>query len=121
MPAATAPQGSFRIGAGVVLDGGNALTLDSSGSGTLDPSAVLNARNYDIAGSVISIGTPASGATGGIVLSNAVLQNFNDATSVLLRSASVINFYDANGLVLGDIDHPIGTLTFDSAGLFSAG
>src|SRR6202007_2947728 len=46
VPAATLPQGTFSIGAGVVLDGGNALTLDTSGNGTLASSAVLKAKNY---------------------------------------------------------------------------
>ena len=55
------------------------------------------------------------------MLNSAVLANFNDAVSVRLRSATVINLYDANGLQIGDAAHPIGTLTFDSAGLYSQG
>jgi filamentous hemagglutinin family protein len=120
LPTATAPQGVLTIGAGVLLDGGNALTLDTSGNATLDPSAVLKARNYDIAGPVINIGNSAAGK-GGIVLNDTVLANFADAVSVRLRSASVINLYDVGGLQIGNFAHPIGTLTFDSAGLFSDG
>jgi filamentous hemagglutinin family protein len=116
-PAATAPLGSFSIGAGAIIDGGNALTLDTSGSGTLASDAVLKAANFDIASSVINIG----GGSSGLVLTSTVLQNFADATSVRLRSASVINLYDANGLQIGDAAHPVGTLTFDSAGLYSQG
>ncbi|WP_342710252.1 filamentous hemagglutinin family protein [Bradyrhizobium sp. B124] len=116
-PSSQTPLGAFSIGAGAVIDGGNALTLDTSGSGTLASNAILNARNYDIAGSVINIG----GGSTGIVLNPAVLANFNDAVSVRLRSATVINLYDANGLQIGDAAHPIGTLTFDSAGLYSQG
>ncbi|WP_229167347.1 filamentous hemagglutinin family protein [Bradyrhizobium altum] len=116
-PSSQTPLGAFSIGAGTVIDGGNALTLDTSGSGTLASNAILNARNYDIAGSVINIG----GGSTGIVLNPAVLANFNGAVSVRLRSATVINLYDASGLQIGDAAHPIGTLTFDSAGLYSQG
>ncbi|MCA6120294.1 filamentous hemagglutinin family protein [Bradyrhizobium sp. WSM 1704] len=115
-PSGTA-RGAFSVGAGAVLDGGNVLTLDTSGKGTLASSAILNARNYDIAGSVINIG----GGSSGVVLSPTVLANFNDAVSVRLRSGSVINLYDAAGLQIGNAAHPIGTLTFDSAGLYGQG
>ncbi|WP_420969891.1 filamentous haemagglutinin family protein [Bradyrhizobium sp. B120] len=117
LPSSQTPLGAFSVGAGAIIDGGNALTLDTSGSGTLASNAILNARNYDIAGSVINIG----GGSTGIVLNPAVLANFNDAVSVRLRSATVINLYDASGLQIGDAAHPIGTLTFDSAGLYSQG
>ncbi|WP_143201473.1 filamentous haemagglutinin family protein [Bradyrhizobium sp. NAS96.2] len=116
-PSSQTPLGALSVGAGAIIDGGNALTLDTSGSGTLASDAILNARNYDIAGSVINIG----GGSGGIVLNSAVLANFNDAVSVRLRSATAINLYDASGLQIGDAAHPIGTLTFDSAGLYSQG
>lgn len=116
-PSNSTPQGSLSVGAGAVIDGGNTLTLDSSGNGTLAASVVLTARNYYIAGSVINVG----GGSSGIVLNTAVLANFNDAVSVRLRSASVINLYDAGGLQIGDSAHPIGTLTFDSAGLYGQG
>ncbi|WP_160168912.1 filamentous haemagglutinin family protein [Bradyrhizobium sp. Ai1a-2] len=116
-PSGTTALGAFSVGAGAIIGGGNALTLDSSGSGTLASNAVLNARNYDIAGSVINIG----GGSSGIVLNEAMLANFNDAVSVRLRSATAINLYDANGLQIGDAAHPIGKLTFDSAGLYGQG
>ncbi|MDI4235724.1 filamentous hemagglutinin family protein [Bradyrhizobium sp. Arg237L] len=116
-PSSSVPRGAFSVGAGAIIDGGNALTLDTSGSGTLASNAILRAANYDIAGSVINIG----GGSSGIVLNDAVLANFNDAVSVRLRSATVINLYDAGGLRIGDPSHPIGTLTFDGAGLYSEG
>ncbi|MBR0871346.1 filamentous hemagglutinin family protein [Bradyrhizobium tropiciagri] len=116
-PSGTTAKGAFSVGARVIIDGGNALTLDTSGDGSLASSAVLNARNYDIAGSVINIG----GGTSGVVLNSTVLANFNDAVSVRLRSGTVINLYDATGLEIGDVAHPIGTLTFDSAGLYGQG
>ncbi|WP_229181688.1 filamentous haemagglutinin family protein [Bradyrhizobium oropedii] len=116
-PSGSAALGKFSVGAGAIINGGNALTLDTSGNGKLASSAILTARNYDIAGSVINIG----GGSTGVVLSPTVLANFNDAVSVRLRSGSVINLYDANGLEIGDAAHPIGTLTFDSAGLYGQG
>lgn len=122
LPTATSPQGTFSIGAGAVINGGNALTLDTSGSGALASTASLIARNYDIAGSVINIG----GGSSGITLNAAALANFNGADSVRLRSATVINLYDAvsdgGNLAIGaNSANPINTLIFDSAGLFSHG
>ncbi|WP_139025055.1 filamentous haemagglutinin family protein [Bradyrhizobium sp. STM 3843] len=122
LPTATSPQGAFSIGAGAVINGGNALTLDTSGSGALASTASLIARNYDIAGSVINIG----GGSSGITLNAAALANFNGADSVRLRSATVINLYDAasdgGNLTIGVASaNPINTLIFDSAGLFSHG
>ncbi|WP_315833198.1 filamentous haemagglutinin family protein [Bradyrhizobium prioriisuperbiae] len=119
-PTGTA-QGAFSIGAGANIDGGNALTLDTSGNGALASDAVLKARNYDIAGSVINIGNNIGGSSSGIVLGTDRLAAFNDAVSLRLRSASVINLYDAGGLQIGDASHPIGTLIFDSAGLYGKG
>jgi filamentous hemagglutinin family protein len=117
LPAGSTPQGNFSVGSGAVIDGGNALTLDSSGTGALAGDAVLKAANYDIAGSVINI----NGGSSGVSLSRAVLANFSGAVSVRLRSASAINFYDGSGLQIGDSANPIGTLTFDGAGLYSQG
>lgn len=123
-PSSSTPAGAFTVGAGAVIDGGNALTLDTSGSGTLAATTALKARNYDVAGSVINIG----GGTSGISLNAAVLANFNGAESVRLRSATVINLYDNPGLgdtgnltIGADSANPINTLIFDSAGLFSHG
>ncbi len=111
------PLANFTIGSGVTIDGGNSLTLASSGSGSLAPDAKLMARNYDLAGNVINIG----GGASGLVLTSATLANFAGAASVQLRSGTVINFYDASGLVIGDPAKAIGALTFDAAGLFSEG
>jgi filamentous hemagglutinin family protein len=115
-PSSPVPLGAFSI-AGATIDGGNALTLDTSGRGSLASDAILKAANYDLAASVIDIG----GGSSGLVLSPALLQNFAGAVSVRLRSTSVINLYDAGGLQIGDPARPIGTLTFDSAGLYGQG
>ncbi|WP_315700765.1 MULTISPECIES: filamentous hemagglutinin N-terminal domain-containing protein [unclassified Bradyrhizobium] len=118
LPPAASPQGKFSIGVGAVIDGGNALTLDTSGGGALDATASLKAKNYEIAGSVINIGN----GTSGISLNPAVLANFNGASTVRLRSATVINLVDSGNLTVGaDPANPINTLIFDSAGLFSQG
>lgn len=117
LPSGSTANGKFSIGSGAIINGGNALTLDTSGNGTLASSVILSAKNYDIAGSVINIG----GGSSGVVLNSTVLANFNDAVSVRLRSGTVINLYDANGLQIGDTAHPIGTLTFDSAGFYGQG
>ena len=114
----TAPAAAkFTIGSGVTIDGGNSLTLASTGSGSLAPDAKLIARNYDLAGNVINIG----GGSSGLILTSATLANFAGAASVQLHSSTVINFYDASGLVIGDPAKAIGALTFDAAGLFSQG
>ena len=119
-PVSSVALGNLTIGSGVTIAGED-LTLDTSGTGSLASNANLKAANYDIAGPVINVGDNVTGANSGIVLSTAVLRNFDDAVSVRLRSSSVINFFDANGLQIGDPNHPIGTLIFDSAGLFSQG
>jgi hypothetical protein len=134
VPTAPAPLGQITIGtapgtadvvagASVVIDGGNALTIDSSGSNRFAPSnggvpgAVLVAQNYDLSASIINVG----GGSAGLILDPGVIANFAGATSVTLRSASVFNLFDAGGLTFGDPGNPIGTLIFDGAGLFSQG
>ncbi len=123
---ATAATGSIIVGTtagtttlasnpiGVTINGGQALTIDSSGQSRLGPNVSLVAKAYDLSASIINIG----GGTTGLVLNDNILANFAGATSVRLRSASVINLYDAGGLAIGDASNPIGTLTFDGAGLY---
>jgi filamentous hemagglutinin family protein len=109
--------GNISIGDNVTINGGGALTLDSSGNGSIGSNVTLTANAFDLSASVINIG----GGTSGFVLDDAIIANFAGAASVLLQSASVINYYDASGLTIGDSSKPIGTFTFDSAGLFSQG
>jgi filamentous hemagglutinin family protein len=111
------PLARFSIGSGVIIDGGNALTLASSGAGSLAGDAKLVAQNYDFASNVINIG----GGSSGLVLTAAMISDLAGANSVELQSASVINFYDAHGLTVGNTANPIGTLIFDAAGLFGEG
>ncbi len=126
---ATAATGSIIVGTtagtttlannpvGVTINGGQALTIDSSGQSRLGPNVSLVAKAYDLSASIINVG----GGTSGLVLNDNILASFAGATSVRLRSASVINLYDAGGLAIGDAANPIGTLTFDGAGLYSQG
>lgn len=115
----TAPgTGGLAVnGAAVTIDGGKMLTIDSGGGSVLASNTILSAKNYDFGAAIINIG----GGNSGLVLGSSVLANFANADSVSLRSASVINFYDASGLTIGDAGSPIGTLTFDSAGLYGQG
>ena len=117
VPAGTTPFARLTIDSGVTIDGGNSLTLATTGTSTFAADIRLIAQNYDLIGPVINIG----GGTSGLVLSNAVLGNFAGANSAELHSASVINFYDAQGLTIGNAGKPIGTLTFDAAGLSDEG
>jgi filamentous hemagglutinin family protein len=105
------------LGAAVIIDGGNALTLDSTQSNVLASNTVLTAKNYDLSADVINIG----GGDAGLVLTSGLIANFAGAQTVSLRSASVFNLYDANGLAIGDPDNAIGALTFNGAGFFSEG
>ena len=82
--------------------------------------ATLKARNFDLAGSVVNLGAVPAG-TSGLDVSPSLLAAFVGAQSVTLRSASVIDLFDAGSISIGNASDPIGTLTFDSAGLFSEG
>ena len=113
----SSPLAAFSIASGVTIDGGNSLTLASSGSGSIDASATLTARNYDFLGNVINIG---DNVASGLVLTSATLAKFAGA-SVQLHSASTINFYDASGLAIGVGATPIGSLTLDAAAFTDQG
>ncbi|WP_161607339.1 filamentous haemagglutinin family protein [Methyloferula stellata] len=109
--------GNISIGDNVTINGGGALTLASSGNNQLGSNVTLTANAFDLSAKVINIG----GGTSGLVLDDAIIANFAGAASVLLQSASVVNFYDASGLTVGNSNNPIDTLTFDGAGLYSQG
>lgn len=118
-PAPTPPMspvalGNLAIGDNVVL-AGNTLTLDSSGTTTVSLSASLTARNYDLSGAIVNLG----GGSGGLEVSTGLIGKFAGADIVRLRSSSVFNLY--GGTSFGDAANRIGTLTLDSAGLYSDG
>ncbi|MDD4867408.1 MAG: hypothetical protein PHQ28_09930, partial [Mycobacterium sp.] len=110
---------SAAPGAPVTIEG-MALALDTAGDSFLAPNAVLKAQNYELEGGVINLGDAPAG-TAGLTLSPQVVADLAGAKSVALRSQTVINLYDTGGLTLGDAANPIGTLTLDAAGLYSAG
>ncbi|MBY6243302.1 filamentous haemagglutinin family protein [Methylosinus sp. Sm6] len=129
---ATAQNGSILIGTApgttTLVDAGQAagvrieaaaITLDSSGANRLAAKVALIAKSFDLSAKIIDFG--GDGASGGLVLTDAIIANFAGAASVGLRSASAINFYDGGGLAIGDAAHPIGTLTLDAGGFYSAG
>ncbi|NVO17722.1 MAG: filamentous hemagglutinin family protein [Rhodoplanes sp.] len=120
-------------GAGVTLDGGNSLIIDTSGSGTIAPDlfdsggntlargVIIKGRNDSIAANTINFGAAPPGAAGLSLTESQFATLFADATTLTLRSRTGFNFYDQNGLTLGDPNHPIGTLTLDGAGLYGIG
>lgn len=116
LPVSSVALGQLTIGDGVAMSG-NSLTLDTSGSSSIGASATLTAKNYDLAASVVNVG----GGSGGLVVTPDLLAKFAAADVVSLRSASVFNLYDANGLTIGNASNPIGTLVLDGAGLYSQG
>ncbi|MDR3659527.1 MAG: filamentous hemagglutinin family protein [Mycobacterium sp.] len=117
LPTSSTALGSLAIGAGVTLSG-TTLTLDTSGSSTLASDAVLQAKNYDLSGSVINFGAVPAG-TAGLTVSSQLIADLAGAEAVRLRSASVFDFYGDS--TFGSTDAPIGTLTFDGAGFYSNG
>lgn len=117
-PVSTVALGQLTIGSGVVLSG-NALTLDTSGNSNLAANAILAAKNYDLSGSIVSLGNVPTSVTTGLTVSQQLLASFAGADTVRLRSGSVLNVYgDAS---IGDASAPIGTLTLDGSGLYSDG
>ncbi len=104
--------GSLTVDAGANLDGGAALTLDSSGSLNFDPSATFSATNIAVDAPTITL-TNATGAglagLAGFVVGPQNLGQFANAQQVDLRSFGAIIF---DGSV---------NLTFGQAVEFSAG
>ncbi|HEY0330272.1 MAG TPA: filamentous hemagglutinin family protein [Rhodopseudomonas sp.] len=96
-----------------------ALTLETSGNLELG-NASLRAQDYFISGPVVRLGN-VGGLSGGVRLLAADFARFGDARSLLLRSATVFNLYDAGGSIVGDTLARIGKLIFDGAGFYSQG
>ena len=118
-PPALPAVASIAVGAGAVVAGGKALTLNG-GDVTLDAAAKISGNNFALAASTINFGVAPANASG-LTLTPAIIAQLAGAQSVILTSASVFNSYDASGVSLGDPAHPIGTLTLDGGGLYSAG
>lgn len=101
--------GVVAIGAGVVLDGGNALMIDATRSTTLAGSAQTIARDITLGGGRIGFG----GGSEGLIFDAASLARFNAAENLTLRSHTSIDFY--TGLDFGSAG--LKSLTLDAAGL----
>src|SRR5262249_16858445 len=84
-PPRTAPgTADVAAGAAVAIDGGKALTIDTSGNNVFAPDVLnpdgsvmtrgvtLTAQNYDLSASVINIG----GGSAGLVLGQSLIDNF---------------------------------------------
>nr|WP_258187439.1 filamentous haemagglutinin family protein [Trinickia symbiotica] len=110
----TTGTGLLTVGAGAMLTGGQALTLDSSGSLKVDPAAVLSANAITVDGSAITFTNetgPAAASLPGFVLNPAGMAQLANAQQVILRSAGSINF-------VGDVDATFGNSVDLSAGSF---
>ena len=108
--------GLLTVGAGATLTGGQALTLDSSGNLTVDPTAVLSAKAITVDGSAITF-TGNTGAAAanlpGFVLDAAGVAQLASAQQVILRSAGAINF-------IGNVNATFGNSVDLSAGTFAS-
>ncbi|MGG1948121.1 filamentous hemagglutinin family protein [Trinickia sp. NRRL B-1857] len=107
--------GVLTIGAGATLQGGQALTLDSSGSLKVDPSAVLSGTAIAVDGSAITLTSQQGGAAAslpGFVLGPTGMAQLANAQQVLLRSLGAINFD-------GDVNATFGNSVVLSAGTFA--
>jgi hypothetical protein len=112
----TTGTGLLTIGAGATLTGGQALTLDSSGNLTFDPTATLSGNTIAVDGSTITFtGQTGAGAAAlpGFVVGPTQLAQLAAAQQVILRSAGAMNFD-------GNVDVTFGNDVDLSAGSFSS-
>lgn len=110
----TSGTGSLTVGAGAVLSGGQALTLDSSGNLTFDPAATLSGNTIAVDGSAITFTNQTGAAAAslpGFVVGATQLAQLANAKDVILRSAGAINFD-------GNVDATFGNEVDLSAGSF---
>ncbi|MFM0290104.1 filamentous haemagglutinin family protein [Paraburkholderia megapolitana] len=112
----TSGTGLLTVGAGATLTGGQALTLDSSGNLTVDPTAVLSAKAITVDGSAITFTSDTGAAAenlAGFVLDPAGVAQLANAQQVILRSAGAINF-------IGNVNATFGNSVDLSAGTFAS-
>src|SRR6202012_115514 len=106
--------GVLAVGAGAMLTGGQARTLDSSGNLTFDPAATLSGNTIAVDGSAITF-TDQTGAAAaalpGFVVGTTQLAQLTNAQNVILRSAGTMNFD-------GNVDVTFGKSVDLSAGAF---
>jgi filamentous hemagglutinin family protein len=110
----TTGTGLLTVGAGATLTGGQALTLDSSGNLTFDPTATLSGNTIAVDGSAITFTSQtgaAAAALPGFVVGPTQLAQLAAAQEVILRSAGTMNFD-------GTVDVTFGNAVDLSAGAF---
>ncbi|MBN6110688.1 filamentous haemagglutinin family protein [Xanthomonas bonasiae] len=99
VPDAAQARARLQIGAGALLDGGAALSLDSTGDSAIDAGALLRGQRIDAsAGHVRLDAQAASGEADGLVLGAGSLAQFAQAKQVNLHSYGDMDF--AGGLDL---------------------
>jgi filamentous hemagglutinin family protein len=87
--------GNLTIDAGATVTGGASLTMDTTGTTSVDPNAIFTAQDIQATANQISfIGAdaPAGAGTGGLVIGPGTLRLFNDASQVTLSSRGAIDF-----------------------------
>ncbi len=110
------PAGQLTIEAGANIQGGNALTLDATGTTLVDPSAVFDAKVIDASSSQITFtGEGTNPQASGLVIGPQTLNLFRNAQQVILRSRGSIDF-------LGNLNIDLAnTLELDAGALVSDG
>ncbi|KQX87021.1 filamentous haemagglutinin family protein [Variovorax sp. Root473] len=95
----TTVGGQVRIGAGALLQGGEALLLDATSNTEMAAGAQLSGKALSVAASRIGIGI--GGGSGGLVLDTDALAQLSRAQSLTLHSYGSLDFYrslDMRGL-----------------------
>jgi filamentous hemagglutinin family protein len=111
--------GVLSIAAGASLSGGNALTLDSTGSLTSDPSASLSGQTIDVQGAAITF-TSATGAAAsllpGFVIGPALMAQLAKSQDVMLRSSGTMYFDGSPDVTFGnDVELSAGVFKGDGS------
>ena len=89
------PGGALAIAAGARVDGGSALTLDATGSTSVDASSALSAQTIDANSNRITFlgdGATAPSGSNGFVIGRDTLNLLRGAQSVTLRSRGDMDF-----------------------------
>ena len=90
--------GLLDIRAGASIDGGNSVTLDSTGDLLLAPGATFAGKAVDInANSVAFVGSGSQASPAGLVVDSALIARFANITTLGFHSRSTMDFY-------GDVD-----------------
>ncbi|UYB52753.1 filamentous hemagglutinin family protein [Xanthomonas sp. AM6] len=136
VPDAAQARARLQIGAGALLDGGAALSLDSTGDSAIDAGALLRGQRIDASASHVRLDAQAaSGEADGLVLGAGSLAQFAQARQVGLHSygdmefASGLDLRVSNALTLsagrfvgdgGDVSLSADQLTFSNQGSSAA-